>query len=116
MIKTAARAVFNFSKRYFNQVDQFLAEWEHKLTHQEFNFRPATSRLRLPSLPTEVDPKSCPDVLLKYDQAAFADSRLQIRVRFWSLGIRRWLISCCRRGLFRLRILGSQLYFKLIER
>ena len=116
MMKTAARAGFNFSKRYFNQVDQFLAEWEHKLTRQEFNLRPATSRLRLPSLPAEIDPKSSHDELLAYDQAAFADSRLQVRVRFWSLGIRRWLIGCFRRGLFRIRVLGSQLYFKLIER
>ena len=116
MIQAAARTVFNFSKRYFNRLDQILAGWEYRLTHQEFNLKPRSSRGQLPSLPDQIDPRDDQDQLANYDRAAFADSRLKIKDRFWSIGLRRRLINWTRRGLFRIRLLGSRIYFKLIER
>ena len=116
MIQTAARSIFNLSKKHFNNLDQLLAKWEYQLTYRESSFRPRTSRLRLPPLPEKIDPSSKKDPFFTYDQAALADGRLKVKSRFWSLGLRRWLIGWTRRGLFRLRLVGSRLYFKLIER
>ena len=115
MIYSVSRTIFNFSKLYFNRLDQVLAGWEYRLTYQELVFRPTTSRSRLPALPTAPTDK-IGDQLLAYDQAAFSQKRLRVKPRFWSLGLRRHLISLSRRGLFRIRLIGSRLYFKLIER
>lgn len=116
MIQSAAQAVFDFSKRHFNRLDRFLAEWEYRLTHQEFDLRPRTGRGRLPPLPGQVDSSQSADQLLNYDRAAFADRRLRVKARFWSLGLRQRLLAFARRGLFRLRLIGSRLYLKLIDR
>lgn len=116
MIQALARSIFNFSKKHFNNLDQLLARWEYQLTYRESSFRPKTSRLRLPPLPDKIDPAAKKDLLWDYDLAALGDVRLKVKDRFWSLGLRRRLIVWTRRGLFRLRLIGSRLYFKLIER
>ena len=51
MLQIIARSIFNLSKRQFNNLDRWLATWEYQLTYRESNFRPKTSRLRLPLLP-----------------------------------------------------------------
>lgn len=116
MIQAAARFIFNRSKKHFNQLDRLLAAWEYQLTYRESNFRPKTSRLRLPPLPETVKTGTKKDPFWDYDRAALGDERLRVKDRFWSLGLRRRLIGWARRGLFRLRLVGSRIYYKLIER
>lgn len=116
MFQAIARSIFNLSKRHFNNLDRWLATWEYQLTYRESNFRPKTSRLRLPPLPETVNPAGKKDPFGDYDRAALGDERLRVKDRFWSLGLRRRLIGWTRRGLFRLRLVGSRIYYKLIER
>lgn len=116
MFQKIARSIFNFSKKHFNGLDRLLAGWEYQLTYRESYFRPKTGRNRLPNLPEKPNPNSQKDQLWDYDLAALGDGRLKVKDRFWSLGLRRRLIGWTRRGLFRLRLVGSRLYFKLIER